>query len=312
VRPLAPAQVFTLHDAVAAGWTPSALAHAVRVGRIVRVRRGVYADVSADPLISRIRAATVAYPGAVVSHRAAVLLHGLPLVCAPPPMPEVTVAPGANANLAGVHVHRASVRPEDVVDVGGTRALSIARTLCDVARHHRIGVAVSAADAALNSHRTDRTSIEDVLDFCASWPGAARARRALAATDRLAESPLESLSRLAIARLGLPAPEPQVAIMDAHGRFVGRCDFYWDEFGVVGEADGRSKYDGRQVLTAEKERQEAFEDLGLVVVRWGWTHATRDTPVLCTKLETGFERGRRRDRSGFPRLWTPRSTGERR
>ena len=24
---------------------------------------------------------------------------------------------------------------------------------------------------------------------------------------------------------------------------IGRLDFYWDEFGVVGEADGRAKYD---------------------------------------------------------------------
>jgi hypothetical protein len=72
----------------------------------------------------------------------------------------------------------------------------------------------------------------------------------------------------------------------------------------VGEADGRSKYDGRSVLMAEKERQEDFEDLTLVVVRWGWKHVTRQRHVLRRRIENGFERGRLRDRSGFPRLWT--------
>src|SRR5262249_50244 len=101
---------------------------------------------------------------------------------------------------------------------------------------------------------------------------------------------------LVIARLGLPAPEPQVTILDEFLRVVGRADFYWDEYGVIGEADGRSKYDDRPVLTAEKDRQELLEDLGLVAIRWGWDIAWRRPAVLREKLERGFERGRLRDR----------------
>ena len=44
------------------------------------------------------------------------------------------------------------------------------------------------------------------------------------------------------------------------------------EFGVIGEADGLEKYDNdldRTSLRKEKLRQELFEQLGLVVVRWG-------------------------------------------
>ena len=65
-----------------------------------------------------------------------------------------------------------------------------------------------------------------------------------------------------------------------------------------------SKHTDRDVLTNEKEHQEEYEDLGLVVVRWGWQHATSRRHVLKVRLERGFERGRARDRAGFPRLWT--------
>ena len=75
-----------------------------------------------------------------------------------------------------------------------------------------------------------------------------------------------------------------------HGLIVGRCDFYWDEPGVFGEADGRSKYDGRDVLTAEKDRQEALERLGLVCVRWGWSTVRSDPRDLAARVLDAFER----------------------
>ncbi|MGH8962686.1 MAG: hypothetical protein ACRDWT_16110 [Jatrophihabitantaceae bacterium] len=96
-------------------------------------------------------------------------------------------------------------------------------------------------------------------------------------------------------------------LFDTGGRFVGRADFYWPEFGVVGEADGRMKYDDRTVLLAEKRRREALEALGLIVVRWHWTDVTRRPRLLGERLGVAFERGSRRDRSGFPRQWSVRA-----
>jgi hypothetical protein len=203
-----------------------------------------------------------------------------------------------------VHLYRATLRPEDVTSIGPVHVTSVARTLADLARHRPLGAGVAAMDWALHEQLVTVEEIEDVLQFCSTWPLVPHARRALRLADARAESPLESTSRLVIPRLGLPEPELQSSIFDRHRRFVGRSDFYWDAFGVVGEADGRSKYDDRDVLTREKERQEQFEDLGLVVVRWGWRDVTRRRHVLKARLENGFERGRTRDRSGFPRLWT--------
>lgn len=304
MRELPDLPVFTVAEAAALGWTHAALQHALRRGRVVRLRRGVYTSAPAGtPELSAIAAAR-ALPSCVVSHRSAALLHGLPLLGGQPPVPEVTVPPRSGANLPEVHVHRASLRPVDITTVGDTRVTSIARTLGDVARHRPVVVAVAAIDAALHRGLVVADEIDDVLRFCWNWPRIRPAQRAVRLSDGRAESPLESMSRLVLPALGIPKPELQTDIFDRHGLFIGRSDFYWDEFGVAGEADGRSKYDERPVLTHEKERQEQLEDLALVVVRWGWAHATTLRHVLKARLENGFERGRRRDRSGFPRLWT--------
>src|SRR4051794_22548436 len=128
MRVLPQTPVFTVDDALALGWTPSALRNAVRHGRIVRLRRGVYSSVREQrPAIDAVAAAR-AYDQSVVSHRSALLLHGLPLVGSAPPVPELTVRPRTNANLHNVHVHRAGLRPHDVTVVGDTPVTSVART----------------------------------------------------------------------------------------------------------------------------------------------------------------------------------------
>jgi very-short-patch-repair endonuclease len=206
--------------------------------------------------------------------------------------------------MHGAHPHRATLRDHDITTIGDTSVTSIARTLVDVARHRPIGSGVAAFDAALHDNRIVMGDIEDVLLFCWTWPRIRRAQRAVRLCDARSESPLESISRLVLGWLRLPTPELQTDVFNPFGRFVGRSDFYWDDVGVIGEADGRAKYDERSVLLREKDRQEALEELGLVVVRWGWDDVTRKRLALRERIEHAFDRGRRRDRSGFPRLWT--------
>lgn len=104
----------------------------------------------------------------------------------------------------------------------------------------------------------------------------------------------------------MPTPELQTRLHDDLGMFVGRADFYWPGPGVVGEADGRAKYDSRAVLLDEKRRQESLEALGLVVVRWDWGDVARVPHLLRERINWAFERGRRRDQSGLPRQWSVR------
>jgi hypothetical protein len=181
---------------------------------------------------------------------------------------------------------------------------SIARTLIDVTRRHGLLLSVAALDAALHEERVSSAELEDVLSRCWNWPRIRRAHQALQLVDGRAESPLESVSRLVLRWQGIPMPELQVTLFDEYGVPAGRGDFYWDEFGVVGEADGRTKYDDRSVLTREKLRQERLEDLRAVVCRWGWEEAVYAPGALRARIHRAFERGKARDRSSLPRLWS--------
>ncbi|SHG84617.1 Transcriptional regulator, AbiEi antitoxin, Type IV TA system [Jatrophihabitans endophyticus] len=301
MRALPTATVFSRADARAAGWSDPALTRAVRSGRVLRLRRDQF-TVAAGPVVAAVAAAR-GCSGSVVSHRSAALVHGLPLVGPPPPVPEVTVAPNGTGDLHRAHLYRATLRDVDVVEVDGLAVTSVARTLADLGRHHPTTTAVAAADHALHHELTTPAAIADAVQFCTRWPGGARAVRSLASTDARSESPLESISRIVIRRLGLPSPVLQQRIRDPRGIVIARLDFYWDEFGVAGEADGRAKFARDADVGRAWDRHVDLDDLGLQLVRWGWATVTRTPRLLETRIREAFRRGLRRDALGLPRRW---------
>ena len=307
MRPLPSAHVFTRADLRALGWTDSAITRAIRSGRLVALRRGQLARATPDDTLTAVAAARSCSDSAV-SHRSALLVHGLPVVGRWDGRPVATAPPRRTGSLHEAHLHRATLWPQDVVVVGEVPVTSVARTLIDVARNCPTSTAVAALDAALHRRIVSEAELDDVVLRCWNWPGIARAHRAIRLCDGRSESPLESVSRLTIRWLRLPPPEPQVVVLDPSGHPIARLDFYWDEFGVAGEADGRSKYDDRDVLTAEKDRQEEVENLGVCFTRWGWQHVVRRPHTLRSRVESAFERGQLRDRSGFRRQWSVRPT----
>jgi very-short-patch-repair endonuclease len=301
-----PAAVFSRAEARDHGWSDSALDRAVRAGRVYRLRRGLFTscEQSQHALLAAVAAAR-ACTGSVISHRSAARVHGLPLLSYPV-RPELTVGPSGTCDVSGALLHRATLLSGDVVERMDVRVTAAARTLVDVARSATTAGAVVALDAALHRELTSPEALSRVLVDCWTWPGIRRAVRAIDLADGCAESPLESISRIVLGRLRLPAAQLQARLHDEIGMFVARVDFYWPEHGVVGEADGKIKYETRDDLLEEKRRQEALEELGLVVVRWDWADVTRRPHLLRERIEAAFERGRRRDRSGLPRLWSVR------
>ena len=230
----------------------------------------------------------------MISHLSSVIARGLPTY-GDLGRPCLTVSSGtALRRLAHVHLHRATLTERDVDLIDGYLVTSVARTVMDVAREFGVPAAVVAADFALHNRLLTEADLRDAYDLCRTWPGRKAARIALLSVDGAAESPLESLSRLRIAGAGLPAPKPQQDICDLDGRFLGRCDFYWDEFGVFGEVDGEMKYaeDAPAVLSAERTRHGLLEGTGLVGVRWGWPDLFSFDGVV-RRLQIAFMRGPR-------------------
>jgi hypothetical protein len=297
--------VFSQREARAAGWTPAALRHAVQRERLERLRPGVYGlpqaipDNRFDAACQRLSvagfAAALANPSATISHAAAATLHGL-ATWRQPETPCMTVLPHFVGDIEHAHLHRAQLPAGHVTTVGGVATATIARSVIDIGREDGALSALVTADAALHAKRVDLPTLRDRVRECAGWPGVRAARQAIELADGRSESPLESASRFKLSDR-VPTPELQASIFDVDGRFLGRSDFLWEDFGVVGEADGMQKYDDDSARTSmrdEKLRHERFERAGLIVVRWG-SDDLKTLDELVGRLKDAYARGRRAD-----------------
>jgi hypothetical protein len=288
--------------------------HAVRLGDANRPQRGVIQRVLPVPPatpervslelanLNRARSAALQCPRAVISHLPGAIAHGMPTYGGLDRACLTVPAGTALRRLAHGHLHRATLADSDVVLLDGYRVTAPARTVMDVAREFGVPAGVVAADFALHTGLTTESDLAAAFEVCRTWPGRKRARITLLSADGDAESPLESLSRLRLAGTGLPAPKLQQEICDLDGTFLGRCDFYWDDYGVFGEVDGAMKYanDPSRVRTAERVRHDGLEETGLIGVRWGWPDLVGFHRVV-RRLEIAFARG---PRPGSPeRRW---------
>ena len=301
--PLPADELFTTGDAVRSGATARQLEWAVRQGRLHRVRRGVLcaadtwagADHGARAALTA-RAYVLVAPrtAGVVSHVTAAALLGLPVPADAADTVWVTVPPGARPRRdAGLVRQVAALPAGDVTLVDGVACTTALRTVSDCLRHLPAMDAVPLADAALHA---GLVGADELAAFVARhrWPRAAAASELLGLLNGGRESVLESQSAVVMHEHGLPRPAEQVRVLDASGRFVGRADFVWVEQGVVGEADGLSKYageDSARVVAAERRRQAEFAALGLVVVRWTKGMLSGDPPLVVVQMRTALADG---------------------
>lgn len=121
--------------------------------------------------------------------------------------------------------------------------------------------------------------LSNALRAAAGLDGVSRAHAVIAFLDGRSESVGESLSRIRIEQYGLPSPILQYEVIAGDGRRY-RLDFFWEEYGIVGEFDGVGKYTDRRDLVAEKFREDALRDLGLEVIRWNWAELDRFDVVV--------------------------------
>jgi hypothetical protein len=252
-------------------------------------------DYSATKLAERRRlalacaAAALINPGQTVSSGCAAVLHGLALR-REPTAPQLTTVPVAKSSdelrsatqgyRAAALVRAARLLPAEVGSWFGVPVTTPARTLVDLARHSRHD-AIVAADEALHEGLVDASDLDLALGRATGWPGVRRARGVLALASELAESPLESLARLAVHDSGLPMPHLQVEL-DAFGS-VYRVDMIWPDHRVILELDGRFKYTDDE-LWREKLRHEQLVRLGYTVLRATWFDIEHDWPTTLGRI----------------------------
>jgi hypothetical protein len=276
------------------GYDDVAIARARRRGEWVVLRRGVYAP---GPLpeerSARLRldavAGVLALTGAAVSHEVAALLHDLPLLRPAREAAVTSPRPVRTPKRTGeLRVHAAALPPGHLTSVSGVPVTSAARTVVDLARWLGLRPGVVTADAALRTGAVTRSELVGVLRDCRGWPGVRTARRTVDFADGAAESPLESVCRVAFAQQGLPPPLLQAWLRDAV--WTARVDFLWERQRTVVEADGLVKYDEPGALRAEKLRQERIEELGYTVVRVSWAQISAAPALVADRIRRAFWR----------------------
>lgn len=298
----------TTEEARAAGLTDDQVRQRVRSGRWRTVARGVYLRTPAEVAdsheagrlahVHRALAAAMTHADSVIALQSAAAVRALPTVSELPSAVHLISPRGRSGTRDGVSIHRLPLDPRDVVLLpnrpGGDPAhghllvTSPVRTWVDIARTSTLADSLAVGDRGLRRGLFSADALSEAAALVRGR-GSRHVRVAAELVHAGRETPLESWSAACFHEWGLPEPQVQVQIEDHAGRFVGRVDFLWEEFGVIGEADGALKYDDREANYAEKRREDWLRELGYRVIRWGWADLRRPDRVrrrLATALRT--------------------------
>lgn len=279
-------QHITYRQLRATGLDDADIRAVLRDGRLLKLRRGAYAlpdDAGAADRHLRLVRATLDLvdPGNVLSHVSAGVIHGLPIPRDRLDVVTMTRRTSGHANSrTSLRVFDSVLEDDEVTLVDGLPVTGIARTVLDLARTLDYPLAVAVADAALKAGLA-RAELLAGIGRHPRLHGRRKAHRAAEFADPRAESPAESVSRVQMARYGIPEPEPQFQVIGAGGVVVARTDFGWEDWRLVGEIDGKWKYGEllrpgqrpEDAIMDEKRREELIRESGYWIVRWDWALA---------------------------------------
>lgn len=282
--------VFLRREAIALGYDDKHLQQAMRAGLIARVRQGAYTSAQrwtgANELQRhQIRChAVIATHGdqVALSHTSAAVMHGISVW---------------NADLARVHVtrldrtatrvcrdiryHRGQVPAEHLVELSpGMRVSVPARAAVDHASISSIESGLVTVDSYLHLFRQREPSwLRAIHDARAGWPGNRRLQITLRLARPGAESVGETRLRYLCWEFHLPEPELQRPVYDVNGHLVGLSDFRWSSHRLLGEFDGRVKYErllrpgetASDAVIREKRREDLMREItGYSMLRFVW------------------------------------------
>lgn len=178
-------------------------------------------------------------------------------------------------------------------DVGAMRVTTAARTAFDIGRHTVSRVrAVQRLDALANATGVTAADVEAAAAAHPGVRGLRRLRSVLLFVDGGAESPQESVARLALIDAGLPPPQTQFQVFGEYGEFIARLDMAYGDVKVGIEYDGPQHWTDPAVRQRDIDKQFELTALGWFVVR-----ASRDLlryrrPTYVARVENALrERG---------------------
>jgi very-short-patch-repair endonuclease len=217
-------------------------------------------------------------PGAVLSHRSALIAHGLPIPYFDrnDGLTVEAVHPSRGSRRKNLFIRYRDLSSSAFIVLDGCPVTTVHQTLLDVARDYPLAFAVAVVDAAI---RRSVVTAKSFRAYCEANPVRTRQRRIAAVIDNIdevRESIGESICAVRFVEHSISGFEPQVTILDERGNFVARTDFANESDKVIAEFDGAGKYyiDGTDPKTAfelERRREYQLRNLGYTVFRIKWS-----------------------------------------
>ncbi len=235
------------------GYSASAVARAVRDGRLHRLHRGVSAvgHRLLSPRGECLGAVLAVGTGSLLSYRSAAWLWGLSRQL-PHPF-DVTAASAHRQAPSGVRVHRARhlLEPDRGL-IDNVPLTSLPRTLLDYASAVRFEQLQRAIERAEELELFDLVAADELLNRTAGHPGHRRLQRALELyrPAPFTRSGIERYFLELVEGAGLPKP------VTGFNELGHELDVYWPEEGLVVELDIFETHGTREAFERDRLRQE--------------------------------------------------------
>ncbi len=256
--------VVARRDLLALGFSPKAIKHRMRTGRLHAVARGVYAV--GRPELSRegrwMAAVLACGDEAFLSHRSAAALYGIGEERGG--IVELSVRRRGEHHRDGIKVHtRPSLPSHDVGTFARIPVTSPARTLIDCAAIVGPRTLERAVNEADKRDLVNPEALRRALERYAGEPGVKALRRLLDRdTFLLSDTELELLFRPIAAVAGLPQPLTKTWV---NGFEV---DFYWPDLRLVVETDGWRYHRTPSAQSRDALRDQTHTASGLTTLRF--------------------------------------------
>lgn len=169
--------------------------------------------------------------------------------------------------VAGIVIHRDTVRPDEIGVVCGIPTTTPARTGFDLGRRKGRELALTRVDALANRTGVTAHEIDRLIPRHRGVRGLVQLREVLDLMDAGSESPQETRTRLALIDAGLPKPETQIVVCDEHGEFIARVDMGYRQFKVGIEYDGEQHWNDPAQRAKDIERLAALHEAGWIIIR---------------------------------------------
>jgi very-short-patch-repair endonuclease len=275
------AGVFTAAQAVAEGWSRRQVERRLTAGRWRPVcGKGLTATAGPDDASRLAWAAALTWPEAVISGRAAAVLHGFPVTLRGVVDVHTTVG---RAPAAGLRPIRAVVPPADRVRRRGLTLTSRRRTALDCLTELSWPQARDLY-AWLTAYGV--LSRSDVAAQVRARPGRRGNRqlvRLLAATRTGAVSEGEAVLHSLLRRAGLVGWEAAVPVHDERG-VIGVVDLLFAAARLVVEVDGEHAHSGREAFVRDRRRQNRLVNAGYRVLRFTWWDLTERPAAVVAQI----------------------------